>query len=297
VAILCLVALLFGQSSPAYAWQPGWVDDLEAELKKWQDELEASLKRIKDNAEAAKQKANADLKQRIDQARQMIEDIKAGLEKVIAQQKKEWTAVIVKRMREVTAIASELAADLDGIISGGLHDIRFQVNRLATGVRGITSDLITQAGAKLENAELVDGALISQAVTRGRSQGLLWGGVVAIALGILIGGVAVPGFGRRRLALAIVAGVVAAGALGAGIYLVVNHTQQATTPVALGVTSCPALGNAQILINRHTAGGPAPSHADMDPVIQKLQVCEALAADDSLADVVNRQITQLRNSH
>ncbi|TMQ06117.1 MAG: OmpH family outer membrane protein [Deltaproteobacteria bacterium] len=293
--MLCLVALLVARPSPAYAWQPGWVTDLENEVKKWQDELDASLQRIKDKAEAAKQKASADLKQRIDQARQMLEDLKAGLKQVIAQQKQEWTAVIVKRLREVTAIAGELAADLDGIISGGLHDIRFQASRLATGVRGITTDLIAQAGAKLENAELVDGAVISQAVTRGRSQALLWGGVVAIGLGVLLAGVAVPAFGRRRLAFAIVAGIAAAGAVGAGIYLVVDHTRQATTPVALGVTTCPALGNAQALINRHVAGGPAPSRTEADPVIQKLQVCAALAADDSLADVVQRQLTQLHN--
>lgn len=295
--MLCLAALVVGRPSAAYAWQPGWVTDLENEVKKWQDELDAELQKIKDRAEAAKQKASADLKQRIDQARQMLEDVKAGLSQVIAQQKQEWQAVIARRLREVSLIASELAADLDGIISGGLHDIRFQTSRLATGVRDIASDFVREAGAKLATAELVDGALVSQAVTQGRSQGLLWGGVVAIALGILIAGVAVPGFGRRRLALAIIAGLVAGGALGAGIYLVIAHKRQATTPVALGLTTCSALGNAQMLINRHSAGGPAPSHADADPVIRQLQVCEALAADDSLADVVQRQITQLRNSH
>lgn len=294
--MLCLVALLVGQPRAAHAFEPGWVTDLKNEVKKWQDELDAALQKIKDRAEAARQKADADLKQRIDQARQMIEDVKAGLEQVIAQQKQEWTAAIAKRMREVTAIANELVADLDGVIAGGLHDIRFQASRLATGVRGITGDLVREAGAKLADAQLVDGALISQAVTQGRSQALLWGGVIAIGLGLLIGGVAVPALGRRRLALAVIAGIAALGAAGAGVYLAAGHVQQATTPVALGVTSCTALGNAQVLINRRVAGGPAPSRADRDPVIEKLQVCAALAADDSLADVVQRQLTQLRNT-
>jgi hypothetical protein len=294
--MLCLVALLVGQPRTAHAFEPGWVTDLKNEVKKWQDELDAALQKVKDRAEAAKQKADADLKQRIDQARQMIEDVKAGLEQVIAQQKQEWTAAIAKRMREVTAIANELAADLDGVIAGGLHDIRFQASRLATGVRGITSDFVREAGAKLADAQLVDGALISQAVTQGRSQALLWGGVIAIGLGLLIGGVAVPALGRRRLALAVIAGIAALGAAGAGVYLAAGHVQQATTPVALGVTSCTALGNAQVLINRRVAGGPAPGRADRDPVIEKLQVCAALAADASLADVVQRQLTQLRNT-
>src|SRR3954463_2419521 len=128
VAMVCLVALLVGQPRVAHAFEPGWVTDLKNEVKKWQDELEAALHKIQDRAEAAKQKADADLKQRIDQARRMIEDLKAGLEQVIAQQKQEWTAVIVKRMREVTAIANELVADLDGVIAGGVHDIRFQAS-------------------------------------------------------------------------------------------------------------------------------------------------------------------------
>ena len=293
MAALCVAAILVGRPAPAYAWEPGWVTDLKNEVKKWQDELDASLKHIKDSAEAAKQKASADLKQRIDQARQMIEDVKSGLEQVLSQQKQEWTAVIVKRFEEVARLARELAADLDGVIAGGLHDIRFQASRLATGVRDIASATLRQAGAKLADAELVDGALVSQAVTQSRAQALLWGGVIALALGLLIAGIAIPVFGRSRLALAILSAVVAAGALGAGIYLIAGHTRQASTAVALGLTTCPALGEAQILINRR-GSGPAPRRAEIDPVLDKLRVCEALAADDSLADVANRQITQLR---
>jgi hypothetical protein len=293
--VLSALSLLvwLGAWRPAHAFEkPGWVKDLEAKAEDWKNRLESAWGRVEAAADAAQEKVGEDMRRRIAEAKEALRQAKEALEQVLAQQKREWEGVILARLEQATTLAEELAADLEGIIAGTVTGIRFQGERLVSGVRAAAAETYRQAGVKLSEARLVDDTLVTQAVALTRSRGVFWGGVLTIVFGLLVAGIAVPTLGRRRLVLAIVAGVVAAGIIGVGIWLLVSK-REARQEVVLGVTECAALGDAQALINRPATGGPPPTRAEAQPVIDALEVCKVMAADDSLADVTHRQLATL----
>jgi hypothetical protein len=293
LAVLLALALL-----PADARRAGadWVDDFYAKVDGWEQQLDDALKRVEAAADAAKQKLDQAMQARLDELRQVLEDERDALKAAASEQKKEWAAVIEKRLAQVTREARDLADDLEGVVRGSNRAIRGEASRLSTGVRTAVLAGLHEAKAIVGEATLVDGSLVAQVKVYVLSDLVRWGFILLVVLGAMVVAVGCPLSFRASKPLAVVFLLAGLGCAGFGAYRLYAARRGAVVQVPLGLAECPALAEAQGYLARDPHPVVPAVRAQAEPIRRRLARCQALAADDTLAQVSASQLRRLHTA-
>jgi hypothetical protein len=290
VALGLLLSMAGGGRAQA---EPGWVTDFKAKAKGWEERAHAALDRLEAASRAAQDKLDKVMKERADELERVLGENRDALDAALAEQNAAWAAVIAARFEQVTMTADSLSSDLESIAAGTGRFVNAETGRLTAGLRQSVSSGLREADVKLGEARIVDQNVIADAETAAAASASRWLFILLIVAGGLVLLVGAPlSYGHDKL-LALAFVVLGAGLAGFGIYKLRGGGGDAAQPVALGLTECPALAEAHDFIARHGPKLSPTSRPAATSLRLHLARCQALAADDVLAQLAAVELKRL----
>jgi hypothetical protein len=278
--------------SPRALAEPDWVTDFKAKAKGWEDRANAALDRLEAAAKAAEAKLDQAMKERADELERVLNEDRDALEAVLAQQDAAWAAVVAKRFEQVTKTAEALSHDLDAIAAGTGRVVTAESARLTVGLRSSVTEGLRQANVQLGEARLVDERVVADAVAGTTSSITRWAFILVVVVGALILLVGAPLAYRHDRLLALAFAVLGVAIAGFGGYKL-REPDGAAETVALGLTECPALAEAHDFLVQHAAGLAPAARPTARALRLHLARCQALAADDVLAQLAAVELQRL----
>lgn len=251
----------------------GWCDASEARARGYLDRLEVALRDLDGRIEAAGDALGPVVEARLTEARVMLAEQRDAIVELLEREGEAWAAVAEVRAAELLAAVRSAEDQVTDAIARGRASVALDLDRLATGTRGVLTTLFADAGLHLDAAR-PDGAYIAAAVSTAERSLLDHALSLGIALaGLMLLGFVVPTLGPGRWGLRaplIVAGLVV---VGIGVWRFIPRDD---TPAAVGIDSCPALVEARTL-------GPDAGPADRARLRHALALCRVRAVDPALA--------------
>lgn len=292
-----MVAIALLASAPAaHALpEPQWVKDLRAKADAYKQRLNEALDRLKQAAAAAGDKLAADAKARLAELIEILEGQLRAVEQLIAEQAREYEAVIYARLEEAVEVADELSRELGEVLAGTRQRLDVDRRRLVVGTRQIVASSLREAGVLLSDAHVVNDRVIADAARELEAEARRWLGLVVAGGGVLAMGLAAGLIWQRRRTASrwILTGVGAAVIAGGTVAVVLGirhwRAEPETLPAVVGLTRCDALAGAQQLIDAGRAPAPARTQA-----VVALERCQLLVADGTTAVLIDDRLRKLR---
>lgn len=294
------IALVLCISLGAECSKPDWVKELEHAVDVAVPELEKALDDLAKDLPAAVDKLDQVTADRVRELDATLRDAVDGLNHVLAENQRRLDAALAARVRQLTKIATALAADVRGVARGLTTRISASVTLLLAETRAAAQRVIADLGAQVARVQTEGDRVVADVYSQGLDLTVRIVGVVLLAIGAIGAGLIFVTRVKRRTRAALVAqGVGAAVVLAAGAGLVLSSGLRGTLvrvePVIVDHRDCAAaLADATTYVGVHAQGVSPEAVAEASALMPRIASCLVMAGSSELFELAQARLAAVR---